>query len=303
MGDSTAKLQALQTNTIDMAETISPTDVTTAKSSGLSIIDRGQSCNMGYLGLNQALQSKTAGAAATPTIYANKSVRFAIGEAINKQAIIDALYGGQGKIPQSWMPPATTGFKAETIPAYDAAKAKTDLAAAGLTADQLKVDLYYPSNVVRPYMPDPKNEAQAIAQDLTAAGFTVSLKTEDWHGGYVTDATNGNLPMYLFGWTCDWAGADNFLNTAFFGYSGGKPNRAVRLQERSDEHADSSRLSRRRPLKRPTRCWGQAQDLIAADLPTIPIVNSTPPGAMTSKVHGFVGAGNAIEYFNTVWIQ
>jgi ABC-type transport system substrate-binding protein len=49
--------------------------------------------------------------------------------------------------------------------------------------------------------------------------------------------------------------------------------------------------------------WGQAQDLIAADLPTIPIVNSTPPGAYTSKIHGFVGAGNAIEYFNTVWIQ
>jgi hypothetical protein len=35
-------------------------------------------------------------------------------------------------------------------------------------------------------------------------------------------------------------------------------------------------------------------------MPTIPIVNSTPPGAYSSKVHGFVGAGNAIEYFNTV---
>jgi hypothetical protein len=32
----------------------------------------------------------------------------------------------------------------------------------------------------------------------------------------------------------------------------------------------------------------------------VPIVNSTPPGAFTSKVKGFVGSGNAIEYFNTV---
>jgi peptide/nickel transport system substrate-binding protein len=301
MGDSTAKLQALQTGGIDLAETISPTDVATAKTSGLTILDRGQSCNMGYLGLNQSLQTK-AGGAATTTIYANKAVRTAIGEAINKQGIIDALYGGQGKIPQSWMPPATTGFKAETIPSFDAAKAKADVAAAGLSAAQLKIDLYYPSNVVRPYMPDPKNEAQAIAQDLTAAGFTVNLKTEDWHGGYVSDATNGNLPMFLFGWTCDWAGADNFLNTAFFGYSGGKPNPQFGYKN------DQMNTLFGQALQAPTvdaanTLWGQAQDLIAADLPTIPIVNSTPPGAFTAKVHGFVGAGNAIEYFNTVWLS
>jgi len=72
-------------------------------------------------------------------------------------------------------------------------------------------------------MPDPKGIAQAIASDLQAVGFTVTLKTEDWHGGYITDATNGKLSMYLFGWTCDWAGADNFLYTAWFGYQGASP--------------------------------------------------------------------------------
>jgi ABC-type transport system substrate-binding protein len=46
--------------------------------------------------------------------------------------------------------------------------------------------------------------------------------------------------------------------------------------------------------------WGQVQDMLATDMPTVPIVNSTPPGAYTSKVQGFVGSGNAIEYFNTV---
>jgi hypothetical protein len=35
----------------------------------------------------------------------------------------------------------------------------------------------------------------------------------------------------------------------------------------------------------------------------IPIVNSTPPGAYTSKLHGFVGAANETEHFNSVWIQ
>jgi peptide/nickel transport system substrate-binding protein len=300
-GDSTATLQAVESGGVDVAFAVSPGDVSTAQSAGLSIIDRGASCNMGYLGLNQDLQSKSGGAA-TPTIYANKDVRFAIASAINKQGIIDALYGGQGKIPQSWMPPSTVGFKAETIPGYDLAAAKASLAKANLTPAQLKVDFYYPSNVVRPYMPDPKNEAVAIAGDLTAIGFTVTLKTEDWHGGYVSDATNGNLPMFLFGWTCDWAGADNFLNTAFFGYVGGKPNPQFGYKN------DQMNSLFQQALQAPTvdaanALWGQAQDLIAADMPTIPIVNSTPPGAFSSKVHGFVGASNGTEHYNSVWIQ
>jgi peptide/nickel transport system substrate-binding protein len=295
MGDSTAKLQALQSGGIDLAETIAPSDVNTAKSSGLTIIDRGQSCNLGYLGLNQSVGGK-------PTIYANKNVRFAIAQALNKQQYIDSFYGGQAKIPQSWMPPATAGFKAETLPTYDVTAAKASLAQAGLSPSQLTIDLWWPSNVVRPYMPDPKDLAQAIAGDLQKIGFTVNLKSEDWGTKYVNDATNGKLPMFLFGWTCDWAGADDFIYTGFFGYQNGKPN--AQFGYKNDQmNADMLKALQATSIDQANQFWGQAQDLIAQDMPTIPLVNSTPPGAYTSKVHGFVGAGNAIEYFNTVWIS
>jgi ABC-type transport system substrate-binding protein len=49
--------------------------------------------------------------------------------------------------------------------------------------------------------------------------------------------------------------------------------------------------------------WAQVQDLLATDLPAVPIVNSTPPGGMSAKVNGFVGSGNGIEYFNSVWLS
>jgi len=295
IGDSTAKLQDLQSGGVDAAFSISPLDVTTAKSSGLTIIDRGASCNQLNLDINQSVGG-------TPTIYANKSVRMAIAEAVNKQSYVDAFYSGLGKVPTGFMPPATTGFKAETLPTYDATKAKADLQAAGLTAAQLNIVLEYPSNVVRPYMPDPKGIAQAIAQDLQAIGFTVTLKSEDWHGGYVSDATGGKFSLYLFGWTCDWAGADNFLYTAWFGYQGGKPNLQFGWKN------DAANALMLKALGEPTvdaanADWGQVQDLLAADMPAVPIVNSTPPGALTAKVHGFVGASNGIEYFNTVWLS
>jgi peptide/nickel transport system substrate-binding protein len=295
IGDSTAKLQAAQSGGVDLAFSISPLDVKTAQGSGLTIIDRGASCNQLNLNMNQSVGGKA-------TIYANKNVRLAISEAVNKQSYVDAFYSGLGKVPTGFMPPATLGFKAETLPAYDVTKAKADMAAAGVTGSALTIDLYYPSNVVRPYMPDPKGIAQAIAQDLQAIGFTVNLKTEDWHGGYVKDATTGNLPLYLFGWTCDWAGADNFLVSAWFGWSGGKPNpqyhwpnaqaNTLMTKALGEPSADAANAD-----------WGQVQDLLAQDLPLVPIVNSQPPGVYTSKVHGFVGASNGIEYFNTVWLS
>lgn len=293
--DSTSKLQALQSGGADLAFSISPTDVTTAQSSGLTVINRGQSCNQLNLDLNQSVGGKA-------TIYADRNVRLAISEAVNKAAYFKAFYASAGNVPTGFMPPATLGFKAETLPAYSVSQATADLAKANLTSDQKNIVLYYPSNVVRPYMPDPQGIAQAIAQDLQAIGFTVSLKTEDWHGGYVSDATNGKFAAYLFGWTCDWAGADNFLYAAWFGWQGGKPNaqfgwnnaqaNTLMLKALAETTQDAANAD-----------WGQVQDLLAQDLPMVPIVNSTPPGAYTTKVHGFVPAGNGIEYFNTVWLS
>jgi ABC-type transport system substrate-binding protein len=108
--------------------------------------------------------------------------------------------------------------------------------------------------------------------------------------------------MYLFGWTCDWAGADNFLYTAWFGYQGGKPNLQFGWK------SDAANAAMLKALGEPTldaanADWATVQDLLAQDLPMVPIVNSTPPGAYTSKVHGYVGASNGIEYLNSVWLS
>jgi peptide/nickel transport system substrate-binding protein len=295
VGDSTATLQDLQSGGVDAAFSLSPLDVKTAQGSGLTIIDRGESCNQLNLDMNQSVGGK-------PTIYANKSVRLAVSEAVNKQSYVDAFYSGLGKIPTGFMPPATVGFKAETLPAFSATQAKSDLTASGVTGAALSIDLYYPSNVVRPYMPDPKGIATAIANDLTAVGFTVTLKTEDWHGGYVSDATAGKLPLYLFGWTCDWAGADNFLYTAWFGYQNNKPNPQFGWAN-AQANTDMLQALQAPTLDAANTLWGQVQDLLGQDVPMVPIVNSQPPGAYTAKVHGYVGASNGIEYLNTVWLS
>ena len=43
--------------------------------------------------------------------------------------------------------------------------------------------------------------------------------------------------------------------------------------------------------------------MIAADMPTVPLVNALPPGAAKAYVMGFVGSGNLNEPLNTVWLN
>ena len=311
--DQTAELSALQAGDIDFAQTIFPRDVAAVKGdSSLQAIDRGASCNEGLLQLNQSdVQSASAKAAkpAIPIVDApahklnqNLMIRQAIMYALNRQSYVDAFYADLAKPADNWMPPSTSFYKALNLPTYDVQKAKDLIAASGVAPADLHTTLYYPSDVARPYMPDPKGLAQAIATDLEAVGFKVDFGTAGWHAGYLTDEAVGSYPMWLLGWTCDWAGPDNFLDTAFFRFSAGKPNdefaygppELLTAFQTAESATDDTTAG---------TAWGQAQDILARDLPTIPLVNSQPPAAAKAYVKGFVGAGNLTEFFNSVWLD
>jgi peptide/nickel transport system substrate-binding protein len=175
--DQTAELSALQAGDIDFAQTIFPRDVAAVKGdTTLQAIDRGASCNEGLLQLNQSdVQSASAKAAkpAIPIVDApahklnqNLKIRQAIMYALNRQSYVDAFYADLAKPADNWMPPSTSFFKALNLPTYDVQKAKDLIAASGVAPADLHTTLYYPSDVARPYMPDPKGLAQAIATDL-----------------------------------------------------------------------------------------------------------------------------------------
>lgn len=311
--DQTAELSALQAGDIDFAQTIFPRDVKTVQGdTSLQAIDRGASCNEGLLQLNQSDKQSASAAAAKPAIpivdpaahklNQNPMIRQAIMYALNRQSYVDAFYADLAKPADNWMPPSTKYFKALNLPTYDPAKAKALIASSGVAAADLHTTLYYPSDVARPYMPDPKGLAQAIATDLEAVGFKVDFGTAGWHAGYLTDEAVGAYPMWLLGWTCDWAGPDNFLDTAFFRFSGGKPNdefaygppQLLTDFQKAESATDDATAG---------AAWSDAQDILAKDLPTIPLVNSQPPAAAKAYVKGFVGSGNLTEFFNTVWLD
>jgi peptide/nickel transport system substrate-binding protein len=290
--DQAAELNALEAGDIDLAQTIAPNDIAALTGNDkFQVIDRGESCNIGGLWMNQ-----------THKPFDNPNIRRAIAYALNKQSYIDTFYAGLAEPADNWMPPATQYYKALGLPTYDPAKAAEEITASGLSGADLTLEFWYPSDVARPYMPDPKGLAEAIAADLEAVGFTVNFKTAGWRTGYLADEAVGKFPMWLLGWTCDWPGPDNFLVTALFHFDGDKPGPEFAYGPAELLTAFNNGLSAATEADAQA-AWNAAQDILAKDLPTVPLVHSKPPAAASADIKGFLGAGNLNEPLYPVWLD
>jgi peptide/nickel transport system substrate-binding protein len=288
--DTTATLNALQSGDVDIAQTLAPVDVPTVTAdTKLQFYDRGSACNVGVLGMNQ-----------THKPFDNPKIRQAVAYAINRKAIVDAFFGTTGVVLKNWAPPGTIFAKDLPVPDYDPAKAKQLIADSGVT--DLSFDMWYPSAVSRPYMPDPKGEFQAIQTDLEAVGFKPNPMTAPWNPDYLAAESKGNYPAWLIGWNCDWLGIDNFLYTAFFGYHSGAPNPEYAYKNDAMNQAMLDALASSDQATQQTD-WEKAQDMIVADMPSVPIVSGKTPAAGQVYVKGFTPSPTLLELFTDVWLD
>ena len=202
--DNAARLQALQTGEIDGYDLVDPQDrETIASDSELQLIER-PSFNVGYVAFNQ-----------TVAPLDNIDVRRAIAHALNRQAVIDNIYGDSGEVPVVFMPPSVQGWTDDvTIYDYDPDEARALLEGTGLELP-IAIDFWYPADVSRPYMPDPRRIAEAFASDLGEVGFEVNLQSAPWTPDYLDAALNGRAPVHLLGQTGDFGDPETFVGTFF----------------------------------------------------------------------------------------
>ena len=98
---------------------------------------------------------------------------------------------------------------------YDPAKAKSLLQKAGVQLP-LEIDFWYPTDVSRPYMPDPKRNFEAFAASLNKSGFKVKPHSAPWSPDYLGAAQEGKAGhLHLLGWTGDYGDPDNFIGVFF----------------------------------------------------------------------------------------
>ncbi|GAW27686.1 ABC transporter substrate-binding protein [Carboxydocella sp. JDF658] len=286
--DNSARLMELKAGTIDAMIGVNPDDVEGIKNDpNLQLLLR-PSMNVGYLAMNTEKKP-----------FDNVKVRQAINHAINKQALIDAFYAGLAKPAKNPLPPSLWGYNDEVKDyEYDPAKAKALLAEAGFP-NGFKTRLWA-MPVARPYMPQPKQIAEAIQKDLAAVGIQAEIVTFDW-GTYLQKGENGEHELYLLGWTGDNGDPDNFLyvlldkdnttkgsasNVAFY-----KNDKVHDLLIKAQQESDQNKRA---------ELYKQAQVLIKADAPWVPLVHSTPPVAARKNIKGWVPHPTGSECFNTI---
>jgi dipeptide transport system substrate-binding protein len=156
--------------------------------------------NVGYLAYNT-----------TKKPFDDVRVRKAINMAINKKAIIDAVYLSTGVAAKNPIPPTQWSYNnAVKDDPYDPAAAKKLLAEAGFP-NGFSTDLWA-MPVQRPYNPNARRIAELMQADLAKVGVKAEIKSFEW-GEYRKRMQAGEHQMGMLGWTGDNGDPDNFLNT------------------------------------------------------------------------------------------
>jgi peptide/nickel transport system substrate-binding protein len=289
--DDTAAVNALQAGDVDFAMQISPNDTSALKGNPkLQVINRGQACNTFTINMNLKYAPLN-----------NKDIRLAVAYALNRQSYIDTFYAGQATLANNYAPEWMKYAIPLDVPGYDPAKAKQLIQGSGVQSPTL--DFWYPGNVTRAYMPDPKGIFEAMSRDLRAVGFTVVAHTEGWTTGYLTDRTAGKFPMWLFGNFCGWPSIDYMYNFSWFGSAAAN---GVRLETGYGTPALQQAMTA--GLSAPTdaaaaAAWTTVQDTIKADFPMVPILHALTPGAASADMMDLETSNLLFEDFDKVWLN
>ena len=284
ISENAARLQALQTGEIDGYDLVEPQDVATIRgNSNLKILSR-PAFNVGYVTINQKVKP-----------FDKLAVRQAVAHGLDRAGVVKNFYGGRGVVAHQFMPPSLLGYEKNVKKyAYDPAKAQALLKQAGVETP-LKVDFWYPTDVSRPYMPDPQRNFQALAASLNKSGFEVVPHSAPWRPDYVGRVNGGTAgALNLIGWTGDYGDPDNFIGTFFRTEQdqwGFKNTALFKLLDDALAEPD--------PDKR-IGLYKQANRVIANFVPGVPYVHTSPALAFRKNVVGYVASPVSLEPFELV---
>ncbi|MBA2414857.1 MAG: ABC transporter substrate-binding protein, partial [Geodermatophilaceae bacterium] len=210
--DGNTRKQELEAGSIDGYDLVAPGDIEDLESQGFNVLTR-DAFNILYLGINQG-QFEGAEAAGINPALADIRVRQAIAHAIDRESIVTSQLPDGAEVATQFMPDTVDGWSdAVTEYPYDPDLARQLLEEAGATGTTLK--FYYPTDVSRPYMPDPASIFQVMSQNLQDVGFVIEPTALTWNPDYLEATANGLADIHLLGWTGDYNDAYNFIGTFF----------------------------------------------------------------------------------------
>ena len=237
------------------------------------ILESVTAFNVGYLGFNTAKPP-----------FNNPLVRKALSYAINKQAILDAVYTGQAEIANGIIPNSSWAYD-ETISSqeYSINKAQELLSEAGYS-DGFSMDLWA-MPVQRSYNPDAVTMAKLIQADLQKIGIKVDIVSGYEWSTFLRKITDGEHESVLLGWSADHPDPDNFFSPMLSCSSAiTGSNRTFWCNEKFDRlikrALQTNSINKRKVL------YSKALALINEEVPLIPIAHSKRFQARSNNING-----------------
>lgn len=151
--DASVRLAKLQKGECHAMPYPNPADVEALKKDANIELMSQSGMNVGYLALNSSIKPLD-----------NQKVRQALNHAVNKQAIVDAVYQGAGQVAKNPIPPTMWSYN-DAVQDYDynPEKAKALLKEAGFE-NGFTTELWA-MPVSRPYNPNARRMAELIQED------------------------------------------------------------------------------------------------------------------------------------------
>ena len=209
-------------------------------------------------------------------------VRKAVQMSIDRQAILDALYGGRGQVEQGIFPHGLIGFNPDQEEIkYDPEAAKALLAEAGY-ADGFDMEIAADSSAS-----DTMTMALEIVSDqLAEVGIRAEIKNYD-ESTWLETRKSGELGSFMSTWSADYNDPDNFIYT-FFGNE-------EKTRIRSINYPDTEvmeRVAKARTIvnenERLAEYKALEEKIIHEDAAWVPMFSRLHLFAVSKRVQGFV---------------
>src|SRR5690606_18986863 len=250
--DAAVRYQKLKAGECHLMPFPNAADVEAMKADpNLKVVEQ-EGLNIAYLAYNT-----------TQAPFDKVEVRKALNMAINKKAIVDAVFQGAATEAKNPIPPTMWSYndniKDDT---YDPEAARKMLEEAGVKDLSMKV---WAMPVARPYMLNARRAAELIQEDFEKIGVKVEIVSYEWAEYLDRSKATDRDGAVILGWTGDNGDPDNFLHTLLGCAAVGGNNRAQWCNEEFDKLVNAAKVATDQAER--TKLYEEAQVVFKREAP------------------------------------
>lgn len=273
--DAAVRLQKLKAGECHLMPFPAPADLDGIRADPNLKMDEQPGLNVGYLAYNT-----------TVAPFDNPQVRHALNMAMDKNAMIEAVYQGSAVVAKNPIPPTMWSYNdAVQDDNYDPEAAKKMLEEAGVTDLSMEI---WAMPVQRPYMPNARRAAEMIQSDFAKVGVKVEIVSYEWGEYLKKSMEEGRKGAVILGWTGDNGDPDNFLSV-LLSCAAATPGGANRAYWCDQEFSDIlARAKATSDHEERVKLYEEAQVLFKKAAPWATLAHSTQYVPMAKNVTGFV---------------